>query len=117
MFRFFRRRRAPEERPDFESFLREHSAQNRRASLEDVLSEYIARYDLAVRTSLDEPESVSAARTRLQILEGSVFADPALCPDPQVHQYISVLRTNVQMADELDPDILAAMRARQRKKT
>ena len=117
MFGFFRRKRAPEERPDFESFLREYSEQNRRTSLEDVLSHYIARYDLTVRNSLDEPESVSAARTRLQILEGSVFADPASCPDPQIQEYISVLRTNVQMADELHPDILAAMRARQRNKT
>jgi hypothetical protein len=85
--------------------------------LEEVLSAYISRYQLTVRQSLDEPESITGARTRLQILEETVFVDPELCPDPQVQEYIAVLRGNVSMADELHPDILAAMKARERKKT
>lgn len=117
MFRFFRRRSRSKDRPDFESFLHERVMQNRRESLEETLAAYISRYNLNVRKSLDEPESISAARTRLQILEETVLADPKLCPDPQVQEYISVLRANVAIGDDLDPDILAAMRARQRKKT
>jgi hypothetical protein len=113
MFRLFRRKPRPE-RPDFESFLHEYSMRDRNASVERVLSEYINRYRLAVRKSLNEPQSVTGARTRLQILEGTPFADPALCPDPQMQEYIAVLRANVAMADELHPDILAAMKARER---
>jgi hypothetical protein len=112
MFRLFRRK-PPPERPDFESFLMEQSMQNRRLSLEDALAEYIARYRLVVRKLLDEPESISKARTRLQILEETMFADPTLCPDEQIQAYIAVLRSQVQMGDELNPDILAAMRARE----
>jgi hypothetical protein len=116
MFRIFRRK-PPPERPDFESFLMEPSMQNPRLSLEDALADYIARYRLVVRKYLDEPDSISRARTRLQILEETVFADVALCPDEQVQAYIAALRTQVAMGDELHPDILAAMRARERKKT
>jgi hypothetical protein len=105
------------ETPDFESFLLERITQNPHISLEDTLTDYIARYRLNFRKSLDEPESISAARTRLQILEETVYADPNLCPYPQLHDYISALRAQVQMGDELHPDILAAMRARERKKT
>ncbi|HVF71003.1 MAG TPA: hypothetical protein VM940_05285 [Chthoniobacterales bacterium] len=115
MFRLFRRK-PPPERPDFESFLMEQSMQTPRRSLEDVLADYIARYSLVVRKSLDEPHSISAVRTRLQILEETSFADPALCPDEQVQGYIAALRAQVTMGDELHPDILAAMRARERKK-
>lgn len=115
MFRLFRKRR--ESRPKFEWFLEERAAQNRDESLEETLAEYIRRYRLNVRVSLDEPERISAARTRLQILEETVFADPKLCPDPQVQAYISALRATVRMGDELHPDILAALKARERKKT
>jgi hypothetical protein len=80
------------------------------------LTDYIARYRLSVRKSLDEPESISAARTRLQILEETVYADPKLCSYPQLHDYISALRANVKMADELPPDVLAGMRARERQR-
>ncbi len=116
MFRIFRRKPRPE-RPDFESFLLERTTQHPHISLEDTLTDYIARYRLSVRKSLDEPESISAARTRLQILEETVYADPKLCRYPQLHDYISALRAQVEMGDELHPDILAAMRARERKKT
>lgn len=116
MFRIFRRKPRPE-RPDFESFLLEQSMQNPRISLEDMLADYIARYRLIVRKSLDEPDSISAARTRLQILEETSFADPTLCPDAQVQGYIAALRAQVAIGDEGHPDLLAALRARERNKT
>jgi hypothetical protein len=90
--------------------------QNPNENLEQTLTEYISRYKLTLRKSLDEPASISAARTRLQILEETVFADPKLCPDPQVQEYISVLRANVAMGDKLPPAILKAMKARERRK-
>lgn len=116
MLRIFRRKPRPE-RPDFESFLIEQSMQYPSISLEDTLAEYIRRYRLIVRKSLDEPDSISAASTRLHILEETSFADPTLCPDDKVQSYIAALRAQVAIGDEGHPDLLAALRARERKKT
>jgi hypothetical protein len=115
MFRiFWRKPRA--ERPDFGSFLLDQAGQNRHISLEDTLADYIVRYGLVVRKSLDEPDSISAARTRLQILEETSFADPTLCHNPHVKGYIAALRAQVAVGDEGSPELFALMRARERKK-
>lgn len=115
MFRIFRRSRS--ERPEFESFLLEQSMQTPRISLEDTLADYIDRYRLLVRKSLDEPDSISAARTRLQILEETSFADPTLCRDEMARDYIAALRAQVATGDDGSPELFAVMRARERKKT
>lgn len=116
MFRIFRRK-PRSERPDFESFLLQQSMQDPRISLEDTLADYIARYGLIVRNSLGEPDSISAARTRLQILEETSFGDPTLCPDDKVQGYIAALRAQVAIGDEGHPDLLARLRDRERNKT
>lgn len=109
-------RKSPQWRPAFEVFLIEQSTQNPRLSLEELLTDYIARYRLSVRKSLDEPESISAARTRLHILEETPFVDSSQYSDDRLQAYIAALRSQVSMGDKLHPDILAAMKERERRK-
>lgn len=96
MFRFFKPKRGQQREP-FESFMNERL----HLSIEAVLTEYIKKYNLAVRFHLDEPEKITAARTKLHILEETVFADPKNCDDPDFQVYLTALRVAVTGYDRI----------------
>jgi len=79
-------------------------------SLEDVLSEYIKKYKLAVRHSLDEPTTITGFRTRLHILEESILANPKYCPYDQLQHYVESLRRMVNAMNELSPEVLKRLK-------
>jgi hypothetical protein len=110
MFKFFKRENP--QRESFDSFMMNESLQNPALSLEDALDLYIEKYSLAIRHSLDEPKMVTEKRTKLKILEDSLFSDPENCNDPQVHQYIANLRMFVETLDSLPPEALEAIKKR-----
>jgi hypothetical protein len=109
---FFRRPSTAVERPLFETWMLEQTLANPKASLGDLLDRYIARYRVCVRATLDEPASITAARTKLQLMEATVFADPKNCPDPQLHTYLDTLRLVVSTYDNGTPELREAMRRR-----
>ena len=115
IFYFFRRPSAPAERPLFESWMLEQTLANPTVSLGDLLDRYIARYNVSVRATLDEPASITAARTKLQLMEATVFADPKHCPDPKLHAFLDSLRMVVTTYDTATPELREAMRRRQSK--
>ena len=56
---------------------------------------------------------ITNKRTKLAILEESIFADSALCESPEVQAYIQTLRGLVSMFDTLSPEVLAAMKQKE----
>jgi hypothetical protein len=112
---FFRRPSAPVEPPLFESWMLEQTLANPSVSLGDLLDRYIAQYNISIRATLDEPPSITTARTKLQLMETTVFADPQHCPDPQLHVFLDSLRMVVTTYDTASPELREAMRRHQRK--
>ena len=104
MFKFFKKKKPVRE--SFESFMMNESLQNPALSLEEALNLYIEKYSLAIRHSLDEPKMVIEKRTKLKILEDSIFSDPKNCNYPQLHQYIANLRMFVEALNSLSPEAL-----------
>lgn len=113
MINIFKRKKA--ERESFESFMMSESLQNPALSLEDALDLYIEKYQLAIRHSLDEPKMVTEKRTKLKILEDSLFSDPKNCNNPQFNQYIANLRVFVETFNSLSPEALKAIKKREGK--
>lgn len=112
MFGFLRRKRKLQ-RENFESFLSDCCMQNPSLNLEEALNQYVQKYDLAVRHSLDEPTVVSDARTKLHILEESIFSDPENLPDKQFQDYLASLQETVRMFDSLPPEVLKHMKEKE----
>jgi hypothetical protein len=111
MFKFFKRKNPGRE--SFDSFMMNEILQNPALSLEDALDLYIEKYSLAIRHSLDEPKMVTEKRTKLKILEDSLFSEPKNCNDPQVHQYLANLRMFVESFNSLSPEILKGIKKRE----
>lgn len=83
--------------------------------MEDALDLYIEKYSLAIRHSLDEPQMITEKRTKLKILEDSLFSDPEYCKDPQLCQYIDNLRMFVESFNSYSPELLKAIKNREEK--
>jgi cytosine/adenosine deaminase-related metal-dependent hydrolase len=101
MFRFIKHK--PENRVSFKSFVLERSISNPSLSLTDALDQYIAKYDLLIRTRLDETKTESDIRSRLQVLEEAVHEDAIV--NPEIDNLLSVLRSGVQMYDNLPQEV------------
>lgn len=86
---------------DFESWAMEKSLRNPNSNLEDLLTEYIRENNIIIRHDLDEPERISLARTKIQIIEQSVFGDPKNMTDDSVSNYLMGLRFTVQSYEML----------------
>jgi len=115
MFGFLKGRRK-REREAFDVFVLEKTREDPSISLEDVLNQYIKKYVLAVRHRLDEPATVTAARTKLHILEECISEeDPEKClyADEKLLHYLKTLRETVKMFDSLPRDVLKRMKERE----
>ena len=110
MFKFWKTKK---KRVLFEHFLLVKGQQNPSISLEQVLNQYIQEYDLAVRHSIDEPQEITSARTKLSIMEDSIFANPANHSDQQIIQYIESLRVLVEAYNSLPPQALKIMKEKE----
>jgi hypothetical protein len=113
MFNFFKSKRKTQPE-DFESFMMNEGLTNPTINIEDVLEKYIAKYNLSIRKFPDEPDKAVTARTKLQILEGSIFADPKDCPDPQFQNYLQGLRSLVQVHDTMSPELRKRMKEKEK---
>jgi len=111
MFNFFKRK--AKVREAFGSFLMERTLQNPSMTLEDALNEYIRIHSLAVRHTLDEPQKITAARTKLKIMEGWMAEDPEPQADQEIQLYMDILRTTVQHIEQLSPEVLQRMKERE----
>jgi hypothetical protein len=108
-----RRSSVSKERPSLDDWMMDQTLANPRANLGDLLDRYIAQYDVTVRATLDEPRSVSDARTKLQLLQSSVFGDTDSYPNPQLQAYKMGLETIIMAYDEADEEIRERLRARE----
>ena len=86
-----------------------------RANLCDLLDRYIAQYDVTVRATLDEPRMVSDARTKLQLVQSSVFYDTGRYPNPKLQAYKMALETIIMGYDEADEETRELLREREKK--
>lgn len=93
-----------EDVPLFEIWMMEKSIQNPTLSLEDALNQYISTFNLSVRRDIDEPERIALARTKIKVLENSVFGDPKNMTDGQVQNYLEGLKALLTMYEMLDPE-------------
>jgi len=91
----------------------ELSTTNPSISIEEVLEQYIEKYNLAEPLHLDEPRKATIARTKLRILEESSFSDPKNCLDPAFQNYLLGLRSLVQMYDTMSPEVRRLMKRRE----
>jgi hypothetical protein len=103
------------ERPSLDDWIMDQTLANPRANLGDLLDRYIAQYDVTVRVTLDEPRSVFDARTKLQLLQSSVYGDTDSYPNPQLQAYKMGLETIIMAYDEADDEIREHLRAREEK--
>ena len=98
-----------------EDWIMDQTLVNPRASLGDLLDRYIAQYDVTIRATLDEPRSVSDARTKLQLLQSSVFGDTDSYPNPKLQAYKMFAETIIMAYDEADEETRELLRERERK--
>ena len=103
-----------QEREPFDLFLMHEILQNPDLNL-DALDMYIKKYSLEIRYSLDEPKILTEKRTKLKILEECSFSDPKNCDYPQLHQYINCLRIFVEGFKSFTPEMLKALKEREKK--
>lgn len=109
-----RRFSASKERPSFDDWIMDQTLANPRASVGDLLDRFIEQYDVSVRATLDEPRSVSNARTNLQLLQSSVFGDTDSYPNPKLQAYKMGLETIIMGYDEADEEIRELLRDREK---
>lgn len=119
-----RRISAPRQRPSLDDWIMDQTSledliigqtTKPRANLGDLLDRYIAQYDVTVRATLDEPRMVSDARTKLQLVESSVFYDTSRYPNPKLQAYKMVLETIIMGYDEADEETRELLREREKK--
>ena len=119
-----RRLSAPRQRPSLDDWIMDQTSledwimgqtTKPRANLCDLLDRYIAQYDVTVRATLDEPRMVSDARTKLQLVQSSVFCDTERYPNPNLEAYKMGLETIIMGYDEADEEIRELLREREKK--
>jgi hypothetical protein len=110
-----RRFSTSKERPSLDDWIMDQTLANPHANLGELLDRYIEQYDVSVRATLDEPRSVSDARTKLQLLESSVFGDTDSYPNPQLQAYKMFAETIIMAYDEADEETRELLRERERK--
>lgn len=98
-----------QERELFQSFLFHETINNPSLNLDDALNLYIEKHSLMIRTCLDEPENVSVIRTKLQIMEEMVSAEPDFGQNSQITEYVANLRRAVDAFNSLTPECLKHM--------
>jgi hypothetical protein len=104
-----RHRSVPAERPLLDTWMAEQTLANPTISLDELLNRYIAKYNVCVRATLDEPAFVTAARTKLQLMETTVFANPEHSPDPQLEAFVAGLHFIVITYDSASPEMREAL--------
>jgi len=72
---WFARSRRKQDVQDFDTWFYNDTMRNPHGSLEDALQRYIKQFNISIRHELDEPEEITYARTKLKILESSIFGD------------------------------------------
>jgi hypothetical protein len=102
-----------QQRQPFESFAMDLSMANPSISIEEVLEQYIKKYNLAVPHHPDEPTKATMARTKLQILEESSFSGPRECPDPTFQNYLFGLRALVHAYNTMSPEARKLMKQKE----
>ena len=110
MFRFIKKK--SEKRVPFKSFVMERSISNPSLNLADALDQYIEKYDLLIRTRLDETKTESVIRSRLQVLEEAVREDEIV--NPEIENLLSILRRGVQMYDDLPPEVRKRLKQKEK---
>jgi hypothetical protein len=105
---FFKRSKKDKEL--FQSFLFHETITNPSLNLEDALNLYIKKYNLMIRTCIDEPENISVIRTKLQILEEMLLVEPEFRQNSQIADYVNNLRMMVDAFNSLTPECLKHMK-------
>lgn len=99
-----------QDRELFESFLSHETINNPSLNLDDALNLYIKKYNLMIKTCLDEPEYISIIRTKHQIIEEMLSVEPEFGQKPQFMDYVSHLRSTVDAFNSLPPESLKRMK-------
>jgi hypothetical protein len=90
----------------FDEFIFNETLRNPALSLEDALDAYIDKYSLRQSRSVNEPFLVTDKRTKLKVLEDSIFSNPENCDAPEIVAYIDMLRAMVNSFEKLRPEVL-----------
>jgi hypothetical protein len=101
-----------EERVDFTSFVMERTISDPSLNLLDALDQYIEKYDLLIRTHLDETKTESLMRSRLTILEEAQRQGTIL--EPEAESFLVKLRMWVQMCDTMPPELRKRMKYKEK---
>lgn len=79
-------------------------------NLVDGLEEYIRQFDVRICHSADEPPEITDTRTKLQLLEGSMFLDPKRYEDRTFRLWVASLRMVLKSYDAGSPHMREVMK-------